>query len=323
VQSDNKHFGIFLDLENLAKSLEKYDKTPQELMQKIMDVFYSMGKIDVAKVYTGWGVFASLIPFAVDMGYDVVFVYAHRSGNIVKNMADMQITVDALKYGYERDNISSFVFVSADRDFIPAIKALQALGKEVIAVGDDQITSEALKNSADVFVSLSELAGGLKNLSKNRAGKDFDGFFNTIGGIIRFIKFMNYELSPSILKEMLTMVMPDFTEHDWGYPNFKALVKDLEKRGLVEIVDSNKMKMVPTENIDKYDYVVPQMDVNRVKELVSNMNNVSSLVEELRNLDKQGIRGGKDYWDALIRLGNELHWWHVNVGGADFEKEEQ
>jgi len=26
---------------------------------------------------------------------------------------------------------------------------------------------------------------------------------------------MNYELSPSILKELLTMVMPDFTEHDW------------------------------------------------------------------------------------------------------------
>jgi len=30
-----------------------------------------MGKIDVARVYTGWGVFASLIPFAVDMGYEV------------------------------------------------------------------------------------------------------------------------------------------------------------------------------------------------------------------------------------------------------------
>lgn len=320
MQSDIKHFGIFLDLENLAKSLEKYDKTPQELMQRIMDLFYSMGKIDLARVYTGWGVFASLIPFAVDMGYDVVFVYAHRSGNIVKNMADMQITVDALKYGYERPNITSFVFVSADRDFIPVIKALQSLGKEVIAIGDEQITSEALKNSADVFISLNELAGGLKNVSKNRVGKDFEGFFNTIGGIVRFIQYMNYELSPSVLKEMLMMVMPDFTEHDWGYPNFKALVKDLEKRGLVEIVDSNKMKMVPTERIKDFEYVVPKEDVDRIKARITNPVNVSTLVEELRNIDKQGIRGGKDYWEALIKLGNELGWWQINMGGADFEE---
>jgi len=317
-----KHFAVFLDLENLAKSLEKYDKTPQELMQKILDTFAQMGKIDVARVYTGWGVFASLIPFAVDMGYEVVFVYAHRSGSVVKNMADMQITVDALKLGYERDAIDTFVFVSADRDFIPVIKALQGLGKEVVVIGDEQITSEALRNTADAFVSLSELAGGLKSLTKNRAGKDFESFFNTIGGIIKFVDFMNYELSPSILKELLTMVMPDFTEHDWGYPNFKALVKDLEKRGLVEIVDSSKMKMVPTARVKEYDFVVPEIDVERVKERISPDTNFTKLVEELRNIEKQGIRGGKDYWEALIKLGNELGWWEVKPGGAEVEKSE-
>lgn len=317
-----KHFAVFLDLENLAKSLEKYDKTPQELMQKILDTFAQMGKIDVARVYTGWGVFASLIPFAVDMGYEVVFVYAHRSGSVVKNMADMQITVDALKLGYERDAIDTFVFVSADRDFIPVIKALQGLGKEVVVIGDEQITSEALRNTADAFVSLSELAGGLKSLTKNRAGKDFESFFNTIGGIIKFVDFMNYELSPSILKELLTMVMPDFTEHDWGYPNFKALVKDLEKRGLVEIVDSSKMKMVPTARVKEYDFVVPEIDVERVKERISSDTNFTKLVDELRNIEKQGIRGGKDYWEALIKLGNELGWWEVKPGGAEVEKSE-
>ncbi len=317
-----KHFAVFLDLENLAKSLEKYDKTPQELMQKILDTFAQMGKIDVARVYTGWGVFASLIPFAVDMGYEVVFVYAHRSGSVVKNMADMQITVDALKFGYERDAIDTFVFVSADRDFIPVIKALQGLGKEVVVIGDEQITSEALRNTADAFVSLSELAGGLKSLTKNRAGKDFESFFNTIGGIIKFVDFMNYELSPSILKELLTMVMPDFTEHDWGYPNFKALVKDLEKRGLVEIVDSSKMKMVPTARVKDYDFVVPEIDVERVKERISSDTNFTKLVDELRNIEKQGIRGGKDYWEALIKLGNELGWWEVKPGGAEVEKSE-
>lgn len=317
-----KHFAVFLDLENLAKSLEKYDKTPQELMQKILDTFAQMGKIDVARVYTGWGVFASLIPFAVDMGYEVVFVYAHRSGSVVKNMADMQITVDALKLGYERDTIDTFVFVSADRDFIPVIKALQGLGKEVVVIGDEQITSEALRNTADAFVSLSELAGGLKSLTKNRAGKDFESFFNTIGGIIKFVDFMNYELSPSILKELLTMVMPDFTEHDWGYPSFKALVKDLEKRGLVEIVDSSKMKMVPTARVKEYDFVVPEIDVERVKERISPDTNFTKLVEELRNIEKQGIRGGKDYWEALIKLGNELGWWEVKPGGAEVEKSE-
>jgi len=80
---------------------------PPRASTKDLRYFCWYGKIDVARVYTGWGVFASLIPFAVDMGYEVVFVYAHRSGSVVKNMADMQITVDALKLGYERDSIDA------------------------------------------------------------------------------------------------------------------------------------------------------------------------------------------------------------------------
>jgi len=118
------------------------------------------------------------------------------------------------------------------------------------------------------------------------------------------------------------MVMPDFTEHDWGYPNFKALVKDLEKRGLVEIVDSSKMKMVPTAHIKEYDFVVPELDIQRVKERISSETSFSKLVEELRSIEKQGIRGGKDYWEALIRLGNDLGWWEVKLGGAEVEKSE-
>jgi len=81
-------------------------------------------------------------------------------------MADMQITVDALKLGYERDSIDAFVFVSADRDFIPVIKALQGLGKEVVVIGDEQITSGSVKEYGRRFVSLNELAGGLKSLAR-------------------------------------------------------------------------------------------------------------------------------------------------------------
>jgi len=70
-------FRNFPDLENLAKSLEKYDKTPQELLQKILDTFVGMGKIDVARVYTGW-VFCVTHTICVDMDMKCI-VYAHRS----------------------------------------------------------------------------------------------------------------------------------------------------------------------------------------------------------------------------------------------------
>ncbi|NPV88961.1 NYN domain-containing protein [Coprothermobacteraceae bacterium] len=318
----NRRFAIYLDLENLAKSLEKYDKTPQELMQKLLDYLRAQGKIDLARIYTGWGVFASLVPFAVDIGYEAVFVYTHRGGTVVKNLADMQITVDALKCGYERPQVTTFVFVSADRDFLPVIKALQELGREVIVIGDEQITSTALKNAADRFLPLTELAGDLKSVSSNRAGKDFEGFFRKLGGIIGFINYMGYELSPSILKELLTMVIPDFTERDWGYPNFKALVRDLEKRGLVEIIDSSKMKMVASSKVQDYELVVPEDDIQKVKELLHEGISGRGMVEALRNIDKQGLRGGKDYWEALIRLGNENGWWSIDLGGAESEEQE-
>jgi len=84
----------------------------------------------------------------------------------------------------------------------------------------------------------------------------------------------------------------------------------------------NKMKMVPTAHIKECDFVVPELDIQRVKERISSETSFSKLVEELRSIEKQGIRGGKDYWEALIRLGNDLGWWEVKLGGAEVEKSE-
>jgi hypothetical protein len=58
-----------------------------------------------------------------------------------KNAADMQLCIDGLEMLYTRPDITSFVFMAGDRDYIPIIQHLRRQGRQILVVGFKQSTS--------------------------------------------------------------------------------------------------------------------------------------------------------------------------------------
>ncbi|MBD3004831.1 NYN domain-containing protein [Streptomyces sp. 5-10] len=65
-------------------------------------------------------------------GAEVVNVTPPAPG---KNSVDLRIAVDVMEVAYTRPDISLFVLVSSDADFIPVADKLRSLGKVVVGVG--------------------------------------------------------------------------------------------------------------------------------------------------------------------------------------------
>ena len=69
---------------------------------------------------------------------------------IVKNAADIHLTVEALKIAYENQSINQFIIVSGDGGFIPLIRQLKCLGKVVHLISADEAScSKQLRSEAD------------------------------------------------------------------------------------------------------------------------------------------------------------------------------
>ncbi len=89
------------------------------------------------------------------MGIEPHFVM----GTDHKNAADMRLSIDALEVFYTRSEISTFVFVAGDRDYIPLIQHLQKHGRRVLVVAfSENVSGDLLQIvSRDNFLEAKEL----------------------------------------------------------------------------------------------------------------------------------------------------------------------
>jgi hypothetical protein len=82
-----------------------------------------------------------------------------RTGRAIKNSVDMNLCIDAMKTLFTNTNISKFVLVTGDRDFIPLVNSIRQQGKEVYIIGIGGAASTHLAQSADEFVFYEQLIG--------------------------------------------------------------------------------------------------------------------------------------------------------------------
>lgn len=77
--------------------------------------------------------------------------------NHFKNLADMQIIVDAMDTIIDGHQFSTYVFITGDRDFTPLIGSLRKRGKKVIGVGVRHTTSPSLVTACDEYIFYEDL----------------------------------------------------------------------------------------------------------------------------------------------------------------------
>ncbi len=149
---------VFIDFENIYVSVrEKFDATPnfEALMEKCEDY----GRVVVARAYADWyrypRITSALFANNIEPMYVPTYYYDKdegRTGRPIKNSVDMHMCIDAMRTLYTRTNISKYVFITGDRDFIALVNCVRQEGKDVIIIGIGGAASSHLAQSADEFL---------------------------------------------------------------------------------------------------------------------------------------------------------------------------
>lgn len=141
---------IFLDLDNLvigAKQINlEFDINL--VLAKIREM--TNGRIVMRRSYGDWRQSAKLMQDLAAAGFTTQS--AVRLNNYSKNVADMQIVVDAMETLVDNRQFSTYVLMTGDRDFTPLVQTLRKRGKQVIGVGVESATSASFAELCDEYL---------------------------------------------------------------------------------------------------------------------------------------------------------------------------
>lgn len=156
---------VFIDFENVYVSVrDKLNANPN--FEAIMDRCGDLGRVVISRAYADWyrypRVTSALYANAIEPIYVATYYYDKdmgRTGRAIKNSVDMNLCIDAMKTLFTNPNISRFVLVTGDRDFIPLVNSIRQQGKEVYIIGIGGAASTHLAQSADEFLFYEQLVG--------------------------------------------------------------------------------------------------------------------------------------------------------------------
>ena len=162
---------LFIDWENFKISLAVWNRIPN--VSALKEEMSNHGRVVIAKAYADWvtrapelrgaSQFLNDPPSLYAAGIEPVFVPTRapslgamnangmRTGRI-KNSVDVKMTADCIEVAHTYPNISTYVLVSGDSDFIHVVNALRTMGKQVVVVGVSWSTSRRLADQVDALV---------------------------------------------------------------------------------------------------------------------------------------------------------------------------
>jgi hypothetical protein len=206
----------------------------------------------------------------------------------------------------EHPEVDTYVLVTGDLDFLPLVFLLKKYGKRVVIISDEMALAGPLASASDLVFTYKDVDPEIKSILQIQEQVDMSSLIDVTLKLAYMAEEMGYQLSPSILKELLALHFGSFQEREWGFPNFKAFVDMLEKHGYVEFVDKAKMllKLTPLGREVAGSPYVPEEDYAMAKQLCEKDHlKGGRLVAKLRKLSgKQGIKGGKAYWAYIVKM---------------------
>ncbi|HET6443594.1 MAG TPA: NYN domain-containing protein [candidate division Zixibacteria bacterium] len=152
----NNDIAIFLDLDNLVIGAVEANLTFD--IDLVLAHISSLieGRIVLRRAYGDWRQRATMTKELASAGFELQSTVRLTSNS--KNLADMQMVVDAMSTLIDRQNFNTYVLITGDRDFAPLVQALRKRGKQVIGLGIGHATSKHLAQLCDQYVYYDELA---------------------------------------------------------------------------------------------------------------------------------------------------------------------
>jgi uncharacterized protein (TIGR00288 family) len=131
---------------NLAFDVQLILKSVKEL---------TSGRIVLRRAYGDWRQRQNMPKELASAGFELQATV--RLSNVSKNLADMQMVVDAMETLIDGHNFSTYVLATGDRDFMPLVQALRKRGKQVIGIGIKHTSSQSLASLCDHYIFYEDL----------------------------------------------------------------------------------------------------------------------------------------------------------------------
>ncbi|GEL17263.1 PIN domain-containing protein [Pseudonocardia asaccharolytica] len=271
MNGDDERIALFLDYENLAiGAREGLGVAPFDI-GPVADALAERGRVVARRAYADWSSFDEDRRLLAKAQVELIDI-PQRLGGSRKNAADIKMAVDAIELAYERGFITTFAIGTGDSDFTPLVHKLRALDKRVIGIGVQSSTSALLPPACDEFLFYDRLPG-VEPSAEPRRGRgrarqpatppappvlappapadevlpveeaatstrpDSDVgtlVARTLAGLQRHT---DGPVLASRLKRAILRKDPTFDEADHGFRGFGELLRNLESRHVVELVE--------------------------------------------------------------------------------------
>ncbi len=140
---------VFIDVENIHYStLNNYSETPD--WSSILNACKAYGRIASIQAFGDWIEFKDEISQLQKNGIQPIFVPLSQDG---KSSLDCYLTVAAMKLFFQNDTVDTIVLASGDRDYIPLLAELKAIGKRIVILGVKETISHDLVTIADDIIA--------------------------------------------------------------------------------------------------------------------------------------------------------------------------
>lgn len=245
---DDERIALFLDFENLAIGAREtgihFD------IKVINDALAERGRVVARRAYADWSQWEEDAR-SMTRGNVELIAIPQRMGAVRKNAADIKLAVDAVELAFERDYITTIVIGTGDSDFTPLVDKLRTLNRRVIGIGMKASTSNLLPGACDEFLFYESLEGAEQpapqTTAKRRKPARLDEpptpsgdegelaalVTQTLSGLERTTSAAIYA---STLKRAILRKDPTFSETNYGFRAFGELLKQLERRKVVELI---------------------------------------------------------------------------------------
>lgn len=236
---------LFIDYDNIAIGLREAGAGDFDVA-KILDRLLEKGRIIYKRAYADWYLFSEGKRKLHEHAIEMIDIPMRR--NIGKNSADIRMVVDALDLCYTKEHIDTFVIGSGDSDFTPLVTKLKENDKEVIGFGLRAATSNLLANACDEFIFLEDLVSVTVSRPQMPSGltkRQHDAFTLVMDAVAALMRENKDVLWGSLVKDTIRRKRPSFSEGQFGYSSFSALLEDAAKHGLIGLIKDPKSGGTP------------------------------------------------------------------------------
>lgn len=146
---------VFLDLDNLVIGAKQANLTfnVNFILDHIKEI--TKGRIVLRRSYGDWRQSRDQMKDLATAGFNTQSTVQINSFG--KNLADMQIVVDAMDTLIDGHQYETYVLMTGDRDFTPLVQALRKRGKQVIGVGVRHTASGSFVALCDRYLFYEDL----------------------------------------------------------------------------------------------------------------------------------------------------------------------